>query len=29
MLGDGVGMVFDTLPPAAWVAQLAAELRRC
>ena len=29
MLGDGVGMVFDTLPSAAWVAQLAAELRRC
>jgi hypothetical protein len=29
MLGDGVGMVFDTLPPASWVAQFAAELRRC
>lgn len=29
MLGDGVGLVFDTLPPVSWVAQLAAELRRC
>lgn len=29
MLGDGVGLVFDTLPPASWVAELAAELRRC
>lgn len=29
MLGEGVGMVFDRLPPASWVAQLAAELRRC
>jgi hypothetical protein len=29
MLGDGVGLVFDTLPPASWVAELAAEVRRC
>ena len=29
MLGEGVGLVFDTLPPASWVAELAAELRRC
>lgn len=29
LLGEGVGLVFDTLPPASWVAELAAELRRC
>jgi transposase-like protein len=29
MLGDRVGLVFDTLPPASWVAELAVELRRC
>ena len=29
MLGDGVGLLFETLPPASWVAELAAELRRC
>lgn len=29
MLSDGVGLVFDTLPPASWVAELAVELRRC
>lgn len=29
MLGDGVGLVFDALPPASWVAELATELRRC
>ena len=29
LLGDGVSLVFDTLPPASWVAELAAELRRC
>lgn len=29
VLGDGVALVFDTLPPASWVATLAAELRPC
>ena len=29
MLGDGVGLVFDALPPASWVAEFSAELRRC
>ena len=29
MIRDGVGLVFDALPPASWVAELAAELRRC
>ena len=29
VLGDGVALVFDTLPPASWVATLAAELRSC
>ena len=29
VLGGGVALVFDTLPPASWVATLAAELRQC
>ncbi|MEK6778358.1 MAG: helix-turn-helix domain-containing protein [Candidatus Deferrimicrobiota bacterium] len=29
VLGDGVALVFDTLPPASWVADLAAGLSRC
>ena len=29
MLGDGVALIFDILPPASWVAEFAAELRRC
>lgn len=28
-LPGGVALEFDTLPPAAWVAELAAELRPC
>lgn len=28
-LGDGVVLALDALPPARWVAELAAELRRC
>jgi transposase-like protein len=29
VMGGGVALVFDTLPPASWVAALAAELRPC
>lgn len=29
VLDDGVSLVFDTLPPASWVASLAAELWPC
>jgi hypothetical protein len=28
-LGGGVELGLDALPPARWVAELAAELRRC
>lgn len=29
VLGGGVALVFDTLPPASWIAELAAGLRSC
>ncbi len=29
VLGGGVALVFDTPPPASWVAALAAQLRLC
>jgi hypothetical protein len=29
VLGEGVVLAFDVLPPARWVAELATELRRC